>query len=81
MIILDNASFHKRLDVLEKIERLIPNIHLGFLPTYSPDFNLIEWLNRCFRELSKKGLHQSTQQGFPSLFGIVDELEKAQVQG
>jgi len=39
------------------------------------------WLNRCFRELSKKGLQQSTQQGFPSLFGIVDELEKAQVQG
>ena len=30
LIILDNASYHKRLDVLEKIERLIPNIHLGF---------------------------------------------------
>jgi hypothetical protein len=42
VIILDNASFHKRKDILEKIEAEMPNIILDFLPPYSPDYNLIE---------------------------------------
>jgi transposase len=42
VIILDNASFHKRKDILEKIEAEMPNIILEFLPPYSPDYNLIE---------------------------------------
>ena len=42
LIILDNASYHKRQDIIEKIEQLLPNIHLCFLPAYSPDLNLIE---------------------------------------
>ena len=32
VIILDNASFHKRKDILEKIEAEMPNIILEFLP-------------------------------------------------
>jgi len=36
VIILDNASFHKRQDILEKIEAEMPNIILKFLPPYSP---------------------------------------------
>jgi hypothetical protein len=36
-IILDNASFHKRKDILAKIEAEMPNIRLGFLPFYSQD--------------------------------------------
>jgi Cu/Ag efflux pump CusA len=43
--------------------------------------SLTLWLNRDSRELSKKGLQQSTQQGFSSLFSIIDKLEEAQVQG
>ena len=62
LIILDNASFHKRLDVLEKIERLIPNIHLGFLPTYSPDFNLIELVWHSCKEFIAHRLFQSVQE-------------------
>lgn len=42
LIILDNASFHKKKEILEKIESNLPNIILEYLPTYSPDYNLIE---------------------------------------
>ena len=42
VIILDNASFHKKADILRKIEKEMPNIRLEYLPEYSPDYNLIE---------------------------------------
>jgi hypothetical protein len=42
LIILDNASYHKKQTTLAEIEQKLPNIQLYFLPTYSPDFNLIE---------------------------------------
>lgn len=42
VIILDNASFHKKEEVIQKIESEMPNIQLEFLPEYSPDYNLIE---------------------------------------
>jgi hypothetical protein len=42
LIVLDNASFHKRKDILAQIETEMPNIRLEFLPPYSPDFNWIE---------------------------------------
>ena len=42
VIILDNASFHKKQEFLDKIESELPNIKLEFLPPYSPDYNLIE---------------------------------------
>lgn len=42
VIILDHASFHKKKEIIEKIEQELPNIILEYLPTYSPDYNLIE---------------------------------------
>ncbi len=42
MIILDNVSFHKKAEILKKIEEEMLNIQLEFLPVYSPDYNLIE---------------------------------------
>jgi transposase len=42
MIILDNASYYKQLDICEQSAKELPNIVLEFLPAYSPDFNLIE---------------------------------------
>ena len=42
VIILDNASFHKKKETLLDIEHNLPNIILEFLPAYSPDYNLIE---------------------------------------
>ena len=32
VIILDNASFHKKEEYIEKIEAEMPNLHLEFLP-------------------------------------------------
>lgn len=40
LIILDNASYHKRLDIQDKINKNLPNVILGLLPAYSPDMNL-----------------------------------------
>jgi transposase len=42
IIILDNDSYHKKKDVIEQVEKELPNIRLEFLPAYSPDYNLIE---------------------------------------
>ena len=42
MIVLDNASFHKKEEYLKIIETEMPNFYLEFLPGYSPDYNLIE---------------------------------------
>ena len=41
VIILDNASFHKKKDILSKISAEMPYIILEFLSAYSPDYNLI----------------------------------------
>lgn len=40
VIVMDNASFHKRNDMLEAIER--KGFTCDFLPPYSPDLNPIE---------------------------------------
>jgi transposase len=62
LVILDNASYHKRLDVIDKIEQALPNIHLDFLPAYSPDFNLIELVWHSCKEFIAHRLFQSIKQ-------------------
>jgi len=42
IIVLDNASYHKKKDIISKIEKELPKIKLEYLPPYSPDYNLIE---------------------------------------
>lgn len=42
ILILDNASYHKRKDILALIAQEFPNFLLEFLPAYSPDYNIIE---------------------------------------
>jgi len=74
VIILDNASFHKKAEYLEKIEAEMPNIHLEYLPEYSPDYNLIELVwhgakeyiaNRLFKSIEELEslLHQLLNEG------------------
>ncbi|MBW4617313.1 MAG: IS630 family transposase [Desmonostoc vinosum HA7617-LM4] len=74
VIILDNASFHKKQEYINKIEAEMPNIHLEFLPEYSPDYNLIELVwhstkeyvaNRLFKSLEELEylLHQLLNEG------------------
>ena len=62
VIILDNASFHKKAEILQKIAADIPNLIREFLPKYSPDYNLVELVwhsakeyvaNRLFESLEK----------------------------
>ena len=62
VIILDNASFHKRKDILEKIEAEMPNIILEFLPPYSPDYNLIELVWHSVKEYIAHRLFESVEQ-------------------
>jgi transposase len=65
LIILDNASFHKRKDILSQIESELPQMRLEFLPPYSPDYNLIELV-----------WHSAKEYIANKLFESVEELEK-----
>lgn len=62
LIILDNASFHKKKTMLAEIEKNMPNIQLYFLPVYSPDFNLIELVWHSTKEYIAHRLFESVQQ-------------------
>lgn len=62
LVILDNASYHKRLDIREKITQDLPNIVLEFLPAYSPDFNLIELVWHSCKEYIAHRLFKSVDE-------------------
>lgn len=59
MIILDNASFHKKKDILKNIKNNLPNIQMEFLPAYSPDFNLAELVWHSSKEYIAHKLFKS----------------------
>lgn len=61
VIILDNASFHKKLDVIRCIETEMPNMHLEYLPEYSPDYNLIELVWHSAKEYIANRLFESIE--------------------
>ena len=74
VIVLDNASFHKKQDYIQIIKTEMPNIHLEYLPEYSPDYNLIELVwhsakeyiaNRLFKSIEELEflLHQLLNEG------------------
>ena len=74
VIVLDNASFHKKQDYIQIIKTEMPNIHLEYLPEYSPDYNLIELVwhsakeyiaNRVFKSIEELEflLHQLLNEG------------------
>jgi transposase len=49
-LVLDNVSIHRSSKVKETLARCHPRMHLVFLPTRSPELNLIEvrwlWMHR-----------------------------------
>jgi transposase len=61
VIILDNASFHKKEEYIKKIEAEMPNIHLEYLPEYSPDYNLIELVWHSAKEYIAGRLFESIE--------------------
>ena len=62
IVILDNASFHKKKEIIEKIENKLPNIILEYLPEYSPDYNLIELVWHSTKEYVAHRLFKSVQE-------------------
>jgi transposase len=62
VIILDNASFHKKEEYIERIEAEMPNLHLEFLPEYSPDYNLIELVWHSAKEYVANRLFKSIEE-------------------
>ena len=57
MLVIINAP-----DIIDKIEQTLPNIHLCYLPAYSPDFNLIELVWHSCKEFIAHRLFQSVEQ-------------------
>lgn len=62
IVILDNASYHKRRDIRDRIAQEIPNIVLEFLPAYSPDFNIIELVWHSCKEYIAHRLFKSVDE-------------------
>ena len=62
LVILDNASYHKRQDIIDKIEQTLPNIQLCSLPAYSPNFDLIELVWHSCKEFIAHRSFQSVKQ-------------------
>ena len=75
VIILDNASYHKRKDIIADIEKDFPNIILEFLPAYSPDFNLIELVWHSCKEYIAHRLFQSVSELEEVLNRLLNEGE------
>ncbi len=62
ILILDNASFHKREDILSRLSKELPNFRLDFLPAYSPDYNIIELVWHSCKEYIAHSLFQSVDE-------------------
>ena len=73
VIILDNASFHKKQEYIEKIEAEMPNIHLEYLPKYSPDYNLIELVWHSAKEYIANRLFKSIEELEALLHQLLNE--------
>lgn len=70
IMVLDNASWHKRKDIKEKIEQELPNLILEYLPAYSPDYNLIELVWHSAKEYLAGTLFKSVEE----LQNLLDKL-------
>lgn len=70
LIILDNASFHKKQTTVTEIEQHLPSIQLYFLPEYSPDYNLAELVWHSAKEYVAYRLFKSVEE----LKNLLDRL-------
>lgn len=67
-IFLDNARYQKCALVMEKAKNL--NIELCFLPSYSPNLNLIE---RVWKFVKKKCLYSKYYEKFPAFKAAISQ--------
>jgi transposase len=70
LVVLDNASYHKKQAILDQLATDFPNLHLLFLPPYSPDFNLIELVWHSCKEFIAHRLFHSVEE----LHSLLDRL-------
>lgn len=70
LVVLDNASYHKKQAMLDQLAGECPNLHLLFLPPYSPDLNLIELVWHSCKEFIAHRLFQSVEE----LRSLLDRL-------
>jgi transposase len=75
VIIIDKASFHKKEEYLKKLETEMPNFPWEFLPEYSPDYNLIEWVWHSRKEYIAKRLFKSIEELEYLLHPLLNEGE------
>ncbi len=72
-IVLDNASFHKKQEYIQIITTQMPNIHLEYLPEYSPDYNLIELVWHWAKEYIAIRLFKSIEELEALLYKLLNE--------
>lgn len=75
LVILDNASFHKNQETLNKIAEEMPNLIIEFLPEYSPDYNLVELVWHSAKEYIAGKLFESTEELEALLHELLNEGE------
>ena len=73
VIILDNASFHKKAETLQKIASEMPNLIIEFLPKYSPDYNLVELVWHSTKEYVANRLFESIEKLESLLHKLLNE--------
>lgn len=74
-IILDNASFHKQAEILQRIAEEMPNLILEFLSKYSPDYNLLELVWHSAKEYVANRLFESIEKLEALLHKLLNEGE------
>ena len=71
VMILDNASFHKKAEILQKIAAEMPNLIIEFLPKYSPDYNLAELVWHSAKEYVANRLFESIRPLAKKIYVII----------
>jgi transposase len=80
LIYLDNAKYQHAVIVREWVERVRQEegveFQLEYLPTYSPNLNLIERLWRFLRKEALQRWHETFESMESAVAGVLDHLEK-----
>ena len=80
LIYLDNAKYQHAVMVREWVERVRQEegveFQLEYLPTYSPNLNLIERLWRFLRKEALQRWHETFESMESAVAGVLDHLEK-----
>jgi len=72
VVVIDNASIHTAKAITEKLDDWAgKGLHLYFLPTYSPELNLIEIV---WRKVKYEWIHRSAYTSFESLWDSLSHI-------